>query len=80
MKVHAMFGRMSDLVAKVQAVRGGADAIGGKLPETDPLRAQLAALSDSADALRNEIVATKEGGAITGEERLRETWTTSTAA
>ena len=25
-----------------------------------------------ADALRKEIVATKEGGAITGEERLRE--------
>ena len=29
-------------------------------------------LSAKADALRKEIVATKEGGAITGEERLRE--------
>ncbi len=72
MKVHAMFGRMSDLVAKIQAVRGGADGIVGKLPDNDPLRAQLTKLSGSADAIRRQIVATKEGGAITGEERLRE--------
>jgi hypothetical protein len=71
MKVHGMFGRMSDLVAKIQAVRGSAEATAGKLPENDPLRAQLSALSASADAMRKEIVATKEGGAITGEERLR---------
>jgi photosystem II stability/assembly factor-like uncharacterized protein len=72
MVVHAMFGRMSDVVAKIQAVRGSADSIGGKLPDNDPLRKQLAALSSSADTLRKRIVATKEGGAITGEERLRE--------
>ncbi len=72
MKVHAMFGRMSDLVARIQAVRGGSGAIAGKLPEQDALRARLTALSERADALRKEIVATKEGGAITGEERLRE--------
>jgi photosystem II stability/assembly factor-like uncharacterized protein len=72
MKVHAMFSRMSDLVAKIQAVRGGADATAGKLPAADPLRQQLTALSGSADTLRKDIVATKEGGAITGEERLRE--------
>ena len=72
MRVHAMFGRMCALVAKIQAVRGHADAVGGKLPENDPLRTQLATLSARADTLRKEIVATKEGGAITGEERLRE--------
>ncbi len=72
MKVHAMFGRMSDLVAKIQAVRGGADGIAGKLSATDLLHQQLTALSASADTLRKDIVATKEGGAITGEERLRE--------
>jgi len=72
MKVHAMFGRMSDLIAKIQAVRGGADGTAAKLPENDPLRARLAALSGRADTLRKQIVATKEGGAITGEERLRE--------
>jgi hypothetical protein len=29
-------------------------------------------LAQQADALRSKIVATKEGGAITGEERIRE--------
>lgn len=72
MRVHAMFGRMSDLVAKIQAVRGGADGVSGTLPADDDLRASLAALSARVETLRKEIVATKEGGAITGEERLRE--------
>lgn len=72
MQVHAMFGRMSDLVAKIQAVRGGADGVAGTLPADDALRASLTALSARVESLRKEIVATKEGGAITGEERLRE--------
>ena len=72
MTVHAMFGTMTDLVARIQAVRAGANAAMTKLPEGDPLRAQLSALSEKADAVRKQIVATKEGGAITGEERLRE--------
>ena len=72
MRVHGMFGRMSMLVARIQAVRGASDRIAATLPEGDALRARLVALSASADALRKEIVATKEGGAITGEERLRE--------
>ena len=33
-------------------------------------------MAASADQIRSEIVATKEGGAITGEERLREFLTT----
>ena len=72
MRVHAMFGRMSDLVARIQAIRGAAGATAAKLPEADPLRAQLVALANKADTIRKQIVATKEGGAITGEERLRE--------
>jgi len=72
MKVHGMFGEMSDLVARIQAVREGAKALGDGLPEGDALRAQLTALSGKADEIRKKIVATKEGGAITGEERLRE--------
>ncbi|WP_159015529.1 VPS10 domain-containing protein [Cognatiluteimonas profundi] len=72
MKVHGMFGQMSDLVARIQAVRAGAGQAAAKLPEADPLHAQLLALSDKADTIRKQIVATKEGGAITGEERLRE--------
>ncbi len=72
MKVHGMFGQMSDLVARIQAVREGAKAVGDGLPAGDALRTQLTALADKADTIRKKIVATKEGGAITGEERLRE--------
>ena len=36
------------------------------------MRQRLTELATSADKIRSEIVATKEGGAITGEERLRE--------
>jgi hypothetical protein len=43
-----------------------------KLTPKDPLQAQLISLAQSLDAIRGKIVATKEGGAITGEERLRE--------
>ena len=67
-----MFGEMSDLVAGIQAVREGAASASEKLPAGDPLRLQLAALSEKADTIRKQIVATKEGGAITGELRLRE--------
>ena len=35
-------------------------------------RARLRAASAAVDAMRKKIVATKEGGMITGEERLRE--------
>jgi hypothetical protein len=72
MKVHAMFGDESDLVFKINAVREGANARAEKLPANDALRHQLEAVSAKADAMRKQIVATKEGGAITGEERLRE--------
>jgi hypothetical protein len=72
MTVHAMFGKTSDLVMRIQAVRTGANKAAEGIPEGDPLRAQLLALSAGADAVRKQIVATKEGGAITGEERLRE--------
>jgi photosystem II stability/assembly factor-like uncharacterized protein len=72
MKVHAMFGRMTDLTERIQAVRARADATAGKLPEGDGLRKSLSDFSARADEVRKKVVATKEGGAITGEERLRE--------
>jgi len=72
MKVHAMFGDMSALVDRILAVRDGASAASAKVASGDPMRAQLTDLADRADTIRKKIVATKEGGAITGEERLRE--------
>jgi len=72
LEVHALFGRMSDLVDRIVAVRDGAAQRATKLAADDPLRGRLSEIQSSADGLRKEIVATKEGGAITGEERLRE--------
>ena len=40
--------------------------------EGDPLRKQISDFDGRVDAVRKKIVATTEGGAITGEERLRE--------
>ena len=66
----ALFNRMSDLVDRINAVRQGAEA--RTAGASAALKPELEALEAKADGLRKEIVATKEGGAITGEERLRE--------
>jgi hypothetical protein len=42
------------------------------LPEGDELRKTLGDFDNKIDGVRKQIVATTEGGAITGEERLRE--------
>ena len=63
---------MSFDVEQINGVRDSLAARAGKLPDNDPLRAQLTKLSAQADEIRKKIVATKEGGAVTGEERLRE--------
>ncbi|MCA1829459.1 MAG: WD40/YVTN/BNR-like repeat-containing protein [Myxococcales bacterium] len=56
MRAHALFGQMSDLVDKIDAAR--------KTAQGD--------LATRLDDIKKKIVATKEGGAITGEERIRE--------
>ena len=71
-RVKSMFARMSKLVAEINGVRAQADAIAASTSAPADLKASATALSAKADKLRKEIVATKEGGAITGEERLRE--------
>ena len=42
------------------------------MPASDPQRQKVQTTIDRLDAIKREIVATKEGGAITGEERIRE--------
>jgi len=71
-RVKGMFERMSKVVAQINDVRGQAGAIAASASAPADVKATAAAVSGKADALRKEIVATKEGGAITGEERLRE--------
>ncbi len=72
MKLYKLLGHMSYAVNAIEGVRDSASAGAAKLPEKDPLRARLLQLSKDLDQLRSRIVATKEGGGITGEERIRE--------
>ena len=71
-RVKSMFERMSKLVAQINAVRQQAGGIASSATAPADVKAAATQLSGKADDLRKEIVATKEGGAITGEERLRE--------
>lgn len=71
-RVKGMFGRMSALVAQLNGVRGQVSALEAGDSAPAAIKAAAVQLSARADALRKQIVATTEGGAITGEERLRE--------
>jgi len=72
MTVHALFGDESALMDRILALRKALAQSSAALPETDPLRKAISDLDAKVDAVRKKIVATTEGGAITGEERLRE--------
>src|SRR5205814_3392374 len=72
MKVHALFGDESALMDRIISLRGSLKKSGSAFPEGDPLRKTVTDFDGKIDAVRKEIVATTEGGAITGEERLRE--------
>jgi photosystem II stability/assembly factor-like uncharacterized protein len=72
MRLYKMMGHMSYGVSAIEGIRDDANARAAKLTEKDPLRASLQHLAEESEKLRSKIVATKEGGAITGEERIRE--------
>jgi len=72
MKAHKLFDDMSDLVDKLDGLRAAVNDRINNVPETDPLGGKLRALSKRLDEVKKLIVATTEGGAITGEERIRE--------
>jgi photosystem II stability/assembly factor-like uncharacterized protein len=72
MAAHALFEKMSALVDGIETARAGAVQRAAGVPAGDALRARLEAAGERLEEIRMKIVATKEGGAITGEERLRE--------
>ncbi|MEO6064735.1 MAG: hypothetical protein ABIP49_03000 [Lysobacterales bacterium] len=72
MRAHALFERMSGLVDGINALRMVTSRMAAGLPEGDPIRVEVAGITAKADAIRKKVVATTEGGAITGEERIRE--------
>ena len=71
-RVKSMFARMSKVVAQINGVRDETAALGENAAAPADVKAAAGTLGAKADEIRKEIVATKEGGAITGEERLRE--------
>ncbi len=71
-RIKGMFVRMSTAAAQINGVREQAGALAAAAATPPAVKAAATQLAAKADALRKEIVATKEGGAITGEERLRE--------
>ena len=71
MKAHALFGEMSALVDRIDAARAAAANARRRCPPATRWR-EAPRRADKLDAIKKKIVATKEGGAITGEERIRE--------
>ena len=72
MKIYGTIEHMTYSVEAIEGVRDAANARAAKLTEKDPLGKELEDLAAKCDELRSKIVATKEGGMITGEERIRE--------
>jgi photosystem II stability/assembly factor-like uncharacterized protein len=72
MKGHKLWEDMSKLVDQMEAMRTAIRERDKALPDKDELVKKLRELGDKVEETRKLIVATKEGGAITGEERIRE--------
>ncbi|MFX8891367.1 hypothetical protein ABTN09_20400, partial [Acinetobacter baumannii] len=66
------FGEESELFAKITDLREQLAKRIKASTDDEQLFPQLKAYDAKLDEVRKQIVATKEGGAITGEERLRE--------
>jgi photosystem II stability/assembly factor-like uncharacterized protein len=71
-KLYNLLGDMTFDVDRINAVRQGLDERTPKLTGDEAIAQKLRTASAQADEFRKKIVATKEGGMITGEERLRE--------
>ncbi len=72
MRLYSLLGDMKYATDRINGMRLALDDRAAKLSANDALGKQLRTASARVDELRKKIVATKEGGMITGEERLRE--------
>ncbi len=70
--LYDLMNQMTAVVDQMNDMRGSLDQRGTGLASRDSLMQALQRGSSQVDTLRKKIVATKEGGMITGEERLRE--------
>jgi photosystem II stability/assembly factor-like uncharacterized protein len=72
MNVRDLFNDESALMDRITFLRRDVAKTGAAIGDGDPLRKNIKSFDDEIENVRKKIVATKEGGAITGEERLRE--------
>src|SRR5256884_1857500 len=72
MKVYALFNDESALYGRIAGLREQVAEAGKSRPKGEALLRRLEDFDGKLDAIRKKIVATKEGGAITGEGRLPE--------
>jgi hypothetical protein len=72
LQVSKLFDDESILFARIAGLREQIEAADAGRKEGDAVHHKLEGLDGKLDGLRKQIVATTEGGAITGEERLRE--------
>ncbi|HEY6293460.1 MAG TPA: sialidase [Terriglobia bacterium] len=72
MRVYDLLGDMTFEVDRINGVRDALSDRAAKAAPDDALSRRLKSFSDKADNIRKKIVATREGGDITGEERIRE--------
>jgi len=72
MQVYTLFNDETQFYGQIAGLRAQVAAANKGRPAGDALQKKLADFDQQLDKVRKEIVATTEGGAITGEERLRE--------
>jgi hypothetical protein len=71
-KVKALFGDESALMDRIMVLRANLAKSQQALSSDEAARKAVTDFDGKVDAVRKQVVATTEGGAITGEERLRE--------
>jgi photosystem II stability/assembly factor-like uncharacterized protein len=72
MRVYNLLGDMSFDVDNINAVHDALLERAAQAGKDAALAKHLGELADKLEEMRKKIVATKEGGAVTGEERIRE--------
>jgi photosystem II stability/assembly factor-like uncharacterized protein len=72
MRAYNLLESMSFEMGRITGARDALQDRAAKLNADDPLRKRLTDLAQKTEDMRKKIVATKEGGAITGEIRIRE--------
>src|ERR1700682_5954252 len=75
MRLHRLLGEMSFDVDRINGVHNALMERGAKLKGDAAFSKRLQELAGKVEAMRKKIVVTTEGGAITGEERVRENTT-----